>query len=115
LQSGVKGNVHRSAGFLLGWPTGGPHPLGKAAAVVGPRHVRRSPLRLHALSPCLIANTFTFSSRQQGHTLSAAVERTVAEAASCPQLQPVISGISSPYRAMYSLWSMSLSRIACLA
>ena len=54
------------------------------------------PLRLHAVSPCLIANTFTFASRQQGQTLSASVERTAAEAASCPHLQPVISGMSSP-------------------
>ena len=60
------------------------------------------PLRLHAVSPCLIANTFTFVSRQQAQTLSASVERTAAAAASCPHLQPVISGISSPYRAIYS-------------
>jgi hypothetical protein len=55
------------------------------------------PLRLHEVSPCLIANTFTFASRQQGQTLSASVERTAAaEAASCPHRQPVISGMSSP-------------------
>jgi len=50
-----------------------------------------------------------------GQMLSASVERTATDAASCPHLQPVISGISSPYRKMNVLWSISLSRIACLA
>ena len=52
---------------------------------------------------------------RRAQTLSASVERTAAEAASCPHLHPVISGISSPYRVMNALWSMSLSRMACLA
>ena len=46
--------------------------------------------------------------------LSASVGRSPAKAASCPQRQRLISGISSPYRVMYCLCSMSLSRIACL-
>ena len=51
----------------------------------------------------------------RAQTLSASVERTPPVAAACPHFQPVISGMSSPCRAMYSLCSMSLSRIACLA
>jgi hypothetical protein len=94
-----------------------PHPLCKPTAVVGQRDVRR---------PCVLPGKaprrLTVPDREHihvrlshGQTLSASVERTPAEAASCPHLQPVISGISSPCRAMNSLWSMSLSRIACLA
>ena len=49
-------------------------------------------------------------------TLSASVEPALPAAeASCPHLQPAISGMSSPCRAMYCLCSISLSRIACLA
>jgi hypothetical protein len=51
----------------------------------------------------------------EAQTLSASVERTPGERASCAHRQPVISGMSSPYRQIYCLWSMSLSRIACLA
>jgi hypothetical protein len=58
-------------------------------------------------------NTCTPSPSRQ--TLSASVEESRAELASCPHLQPVISGMSSPCRQMYSLCSMSLSRIACFA
>jgi hypothetical protein len=46
--------------------------------------------------------------------LSASVERTPPDAAACPHFQPVISGMSSPCRAMNSLCRMSLSWI-CLA
>ena len=48
-------------------------------------------------------------------TLSASVEREPADDAACPHFQSVISGMSSPYRSMYSLCSISLSRIACFA
>jgi len=50
-----------------------------------------------------------------GQMLSASVEPPPPDAASWPHFQPVISGMSSPCRAMNSLWSNSLSRIACLA
>jgi hypothetical protein len=40
---------------------------------------------------------------RQSQTLSALVDSTPTEAASCPHLQPAISGMSSPYRQMYSL------------
>jgi hypothetical protein len=40
----------------------------------------------------------------RGHTLSASVDRVApVRVASCPQRQPVISGMSSPYRQMYCL------------
>ena len=94
-----------------------PHPLRKPAAVVGQRDVRR-PSVLATEAP----RRLPVPDREDVHvrllerqTLSASVERTPAEAASCPHRQPVISGMSSPYRPMNSLWSMSLSRIACLA
>ena len=58
------------------------------------------PLTFHTASLCLIANTLTSISRRSRQTLSASVERTATDAVSCPHLQPVISGISSPYRAM---------------
>jgi hypothetical protein len=74
--------------------------------------------RRHApMSPASFAvrteNTCTPSPSRQ--TLSASVEESRAELACCPHLQPVISGMSSPCRQMYSLCSMSLSRIACFA
>src|SRR5262245_3150509 len=94
-----------------------PHPLRKPAAVVGQRNVRR-PCVLPGKAPRRLPvpdREHIHVRLRRGQTLSASVERTPAEAASCPHLQPVISGISSPYRQMNSLWSMSLSRIACLA
>src|SRR5262249_21044401 len=94
-----------------------PHPLCKSPAVVGQRDVRHA-----CVLPGKAPRRLPVPDREHihvrlrhGQTLSASVERTPAEAASCPHRQPVISGISSPYRAMTSLWSMSLSRIACLA
>src|SRR5215213_5503741 len=49
-------------------------------------------------------------------TLSASVvERRPPDAVAWPHFQPVMSGMSSPWRAMYSLCSMSLSRMACFA
>jgi hypothetical protein len=94
-----------------------PHLLCKPTAVVGQRNVRR-PCVLPGKAPRRLPvpdREHIHVRPRQGQTLSASVERTPAEAASCPHRQPVISGISSPYRAMNSLWSMSLSRIACLA
>ena len=95
----------------------GPHLLGETAPIVCQGEVRHARM-LPAQTPRGLAMPY----RKEIHdlslpaqTLSASVERTPAEAASCPHRQPVISGISSPYRAMNSLWSMSLSRIACLA
>ena len=97
----------------------GPHPFRKPAAMVGQGDVggprvlaTKAPLRL------------TVPDREDVHvrllksqTLSASVEcpAVEVEAASRPHRHPVISGMSSPYRQMNSLWSMSLSRIACLA
>ena len=48
-------------------------------------------------------------------TLSASVELRPFVAGARPHCHPLISGMSSPCRAMYCLCSMSLSRIACLA
>ena len=48
-------------------------------------------------------------------TLSASVDCAGAAATAWPHVQPLISGMSSPCRQIYSLCSMSLSRIACLA
>src|SRR5271166_2861005 len=94
-----------------------PQPFGDAAPTFGQRNVRCSGV-LAAQAPCRLA----VSDREhvhprilRGQTLSASVERTPTDAASCPHRQPVISGMSSPYRAINSLWSMSLSRIACFA
>src|SRR5215831_1963342 len=61
------------------------------------------PLTFHTVSLCLIATTLTSISLPSRQTLSASVERTATDAVSCPHLQPVISGISSPYRAMNAL------------
>jgi hypothetical protein len=72
------------------------------------------PLRLHAVSPCLNANKYTVDFLLT-QTLSASVERTAPDVAACPHVQPVISGMSSPCREMYSLCLMSSSRTACLA
>ena len=93
-----------------------PHPLGeRRRRVVGQRNVRL-PRMLTAKAP----RRLPMPDREHVHvrlldqTLSASVEDR-ADAASCPHLQPAISGISSPYRPMYSLCSMSLPRISCLA
>ena len=93
------------------------HSFGKPAPAFGQGDVCR-PGVLAAQAPRRLA----MSDREKvqlhllgGQTLSASVERTPADAASCPHLQPEISGMSSPYRAMYSRCSMSLSRIACFA
>ena len=94
-----------------------PHPLRKPAAVIGQRDVGR-PCVLPGKAPRRLPvpdREHVHVLLRQSQTLSASVERTPAEAASCPHRQLVISGISSPYRAMNSLWSISLSRIACLA
>ena len=48
------------------------------------------------------------------HTLSPSVE-PAARVFWSPHVQFLISGMSSPWREMYSRWSMSLSRISCLA
>src|SRR6201993_3829220 len=94
-----------------------PHSFGEPAPVVGQRNVGRS-----SVLPAEAPRRLAVSDREdihirllRGQTLSASVERTPAEAASCPHRQPVISGMSLPYRAINSLWSMSLSRIACFA
>jgi hypothetical protein len=48
--------------------------------------------------------------------LSASVELPAADVAVVsPHFHPVISGMSSPWREIYALCSISLSRIACLA
>ena len=62
----------------------------------------------------LIANRST-AAYPPAQMLSASVERRPPDTTSCPHAQPAISGMSSPCRAMYSLCSISLSRIACLA
>src|SRR5205814_8938020 len=94
-----------------------PHSFGEPAPVVGQRNVGRS-----SVLPAKAPRRLAVSDREdihirlpRGQTLSASADRTLAVVASCPHRQPVISGMSSPYRAMYSLWSMSLSRIACFA
>src|SRR5262249_37479738 len=117
--AGLSGPLHRAAENELERIPGEyrPHPLRKPTAVVGQRDVRR-PRVLPGKAPRRLPvpdREHIHVRLRQGQTLSASVERTAAEAASCPHLQPVISGMSSPYRAMNSLWSMSLSRIVCLA
>ncbi len=79
----------------------GPHLLGETAPVVCQREVCHARM-LPAQTPCGLPMPY----RKEIHdlslpaqTLSASVERTPGDAA-CPQVQPVISGISSPYRAM---------------
>src|SRR5215469_11531103 len=91
--------------------------LGEAATILGQGDVSRAGV-LSAQAP----RRFAVSDREDvhfrpvpGQTLSASVDRTPAEAASCPHLHPLISGMSSPYRVMNSLCSMSLSRIVCFA
>jgi hypothetical protein len=71
------------------------------------------PLRLHAVSPCRIGKTFTpaFS----GSDVVGLCRTNPARRYRLPHFQPVISGMSSPYRAMYSWCSISLLWIACLA
>src|SRR5262249_54788704 len=91
-----------------------PHPLCKSPAVVGQRDVRHAPGKAPRRLP-VPGREHIHVPLRQGRTLAAFVARPRAEAAPCPHPQPVISGISSPSRAMNSLWSMSLSRIACLA
>src|SRR6516162_7119894 len=94
-----------------------PHPFREPAAMIGQRDVR-GPGVLATEAPL----GFTVPDREDVHVrllesqaLSASVDRTGAEAASRPHRQPVISGMSSPYWQINCLWSMSLSRIACLA
>src|ERR1700758_4369737 len=94
-----------------------PHLFGKPPPVVGQGNVCRA-----GVLPAEAPRRLAVPDREDVHVhlledqmLSASVERTPAEAASCPHLQPVISGISSPKREMYRLWSISWSRIACLA
>ena len=72
------------------------------------------PLRLQAVSPCLIANTFTFSSPSR----SDVVGRCRTNRRGSRLLPPPPAGDLGhivPVPVMNSLWSMSLSRIACLA
>jgi hypothetical protein len=94
------------------------HPFSEPAAIVRQRDVGR-PGVLPAQAPCRLAVSYREDVHVrllQAQTLSASVDRTPGDAAaSCPHRQPVISGMSSPYRAIYSLWSISLSRIACFA
>ena len=95
----------------------GPHPLGESTPVVGQRDVGRA-----RVLPAQAPRGLPVPDRERrsrppppAQTLSASVEPTPPDAAACPHFQPVISGMSSPYRAMYSLCSISLLWIACLA
>src|SRR5262249_40219384 len=100
--------LHRTAENKRKFVVGeyGPHPLRKPAAVVGQRNVRGTGVLTTEAPRCL-----PVPDREHAHIrlplrdqmLSASVEPIPAEAASCPHRQPEISGISSPYRQMYSL------------
>ena len=77
----------------------------KPSTVVGQRDVcraRMQPAKAPHRLAVLIANTCT-SISLAGQSLSASVDSTLAEAASWPHLHPAISGMSSPYRQLYSL------------
>jgi hypothetical protein len=108
-----RAHQHEREGFL---GQRGAEPLGKPAPIIGERYVGRAGV-LTAQAP----RGLTVPDYEYPHagcpdqTLSASVELPALADASSPQRQPLISGMSSPYRAMYSRCSMSLSRIACLA